>query len=97
MIAKTLAAAALAAGALAAAAAPASAHHGHFIIKDRDGVAHCRYIAEGQTSKAADDPGGHKFHDNVHLGQPGVDEQGTDFDKASMERDRCDVVHEPGR
>jgi len=28
-------------------------------------------IANGQTEKCASDHGGHKFHTNVHLGQPG--------------------------
>lgn len=96
-IAKTLAAAALAAGTLAAAAAPASAEHGHFVMRtDRNGETHCRYIAQGQTSKQAGDPGGHQFHDNVHTGQPGSDEHGTDFDKSEHEDERCDHVEERG-
>ncbi len=28
-------------------------------------------IAQGQTRKGEDEPGGHKFHENVHQGQPG--------------------------
>ncbi|MGD9714653.1 MAG: hypothetical protein AB7V46_21730, partial [Thermomicrobiales bacterium] len=29
-------------------------------------------IANGQTEKCADEPAGHKFHENVHLGTPGT-------------------------
>jgi hypothetical protein len=29
-------------------------------------------IGNGQTEKCADDPGGHKFHVNVHFGKPGA-------------------------
>lgn len=80
----------------------ASADHAHFVVReDRNGVTHCRYIAEGQTSKQADEPGGHKFHDHVHTGEPGGAqangrENGTDFDKASAEG-RCDEVRHNGR
>jgi len=63
--------------------------------EDSSGETHCRYIAQGQTSKSTEDPGGHKFHDNVHIGQPGSDEHGTDFDKSDNE-DRCNTVEEKG-
>lgn len=99
MIRKTVAAAAIVAGLTAGAAGPALAAHGHFVIReDRDGQTHCRYIAQGQTAKdpLAGDPGAHQFHDNVHLGRPGSDEHGTDFDKALVETDRCDTVNERG-
>lgn len=90
---KALTAGALAGGLLLASTGVASADHGHYVIReDRDGQTHCHYIAEGQTSKQADDPGGHKFHDNVHSGQPGTDDHGTDFDKSANEEDRCDTV-----
>ena len=94
MIRKTLAAAAIVAGLTAGAAGPALASHGHFVVReDRDGQVHCRYIAQGQTSKdpVAGDRGAHRFHDNVHLGAPGADEHGTDFDKSDNEG-RCDTV-----
>ena len=72
--------------------APALADHGHFVVReDRNGETQCRYIAEGQTSKGADDPGGHAFHEHVHTGQPGSDDHGTDFDKSDNEG-RCDTV-----
>ena len=90
---KALAASAIAGGLLLSSASVAGATHGHYVIReDKDGQTHCRYIAEGQTSKAAGDPGGHKFHENVHAGQPGNDDHGTDFDKDSNEEDRCDTV-----
>jgi len=93
MIRRTLAVATIVAGSVIGIAGPALADHGHFVIRtDRDGTAHCRYIAEGQTSKGSDEPGGHAFHDHVHTGQPGADEHGTDFDKDSNEAGRCDTV-----
>lgn len=91
MIRKTLSVAAIVAGLTAGAAGPALAAHGHFVIRtDRDGQTHCRYIAQGQTEKdpVAGDPGAHQFHDNVHWGQPGDDEHGTDFD-GYANRSRC--------
>ena len=63
----------------------ASASHDHFIYQPGHGnhPATCRWIAAGQTNKAADDPGGHKFHAHVHTGQPGSDAHGTDFDRGA--------------
>ncbi len=62
----------------------AHASHAHFIYQPANGnhPATCRYIAEGQTSKTFDEPGGHKFHEHVHTGTPGTDGNGTSFDKA---------------
>lgn len=89
---KTLATAAIAAGLLTASAGVAGAEHGHFIARtDREGTTHCRYIAEGQTAKGADDPGGHQFHTHVHSGRPGSDSHGTDIDKSANE-ERCHVI-----
>ena len=64
-------------------AGPATASHSHFVYQPAHGnhPATCRYIAGGQTEKAPDEPGGHAFHNNVHTGQPGSDDHGTDFDK----------------
>lgn len=96
IITKTIAAAALAAGLLTVSTGVAGAEHGHFVARtDKDGTTHCRYIAQGQTSKDADDPGGHQFHEHVHTGQPGSDSHGTDVDK-SANVDRCDTVEERG-
>ncbi len=94
MIKKAIAMVALALGLTVAAAGTVGASHGHYVLReDRDGQTHCRYIAQGQTSKDEQDPGGHKFHHNVHNGQPGDDAKGTDFDK-SLNEDRCDTVEE---
>ncbi len=99
MVHKTIAAIALIGGLIAGTGGIAAAEHAHFVVReDRSGETHCRYIAHGQTSKSADEPGGHKFHDNVHTGEPGGGqpedrEHGTDFDKSDNE-DRCDTVHD---
>ena len=49
-------------------AGTALADHGHNLITPGTTV---EDIANGQTGKSASDPGGHKFHVNVHLGTPG--------------------------
>ena len=46
-----------------------TANHDHNLITPGTIV---EDIADGQTEKCATDPGGHKFHENVHLGQPGL-------------------------
>ena len=77
---------------------PAGAEHSHFIVQPEHGnhAATCRYIAHGQTSKAADEPGGHAFHEHVHVGRPGGDDRGTDFDKESNAGlYDCDFVNAP--
>lgn len=79
-------------------AAPAAADHAHFIYQPGHGnhPATCRYIAAGQTQKAAAEPGGHAFHEHVHTGRPGSDDRGTDFDKESNYANYvCDWVNTP--
>lgn len=100
---KTLATAVIAAGVLVGSVGTASASHPHFIQReDRDGVTHCQYIAEGQTSKEHDsagdptEPGGGEFHSNVHKGQPGNDDKGTDFGRDTEESAMCEETHENG-
>ena len=80
---RALAATAAVIGAGMISAGPAAADHAHFIYQPANGnhPATCRYLAAGQTEKAADDPGGHAFHAHVHTGQPGSDAHGTDFDR----------------
>lgn len=82
-IARVVLVAAVLGGVATIAPQPAGAEHSHFIYQPAHGnhEATCRYIAAGQTAKAADDPGGHAFHAHVHTGQPGSDDHGTDFDK----------------
>lgn len=97
MFKKTMAGTIVAAGLLLGAAGTAGADHGHFVLKEKkDGTTECRYVAHGQTSKGADEPGGHKFHDNVHNGQPGSDDKGNDVDKSANEDERCDTTHDRG-
>ena len=54
--------------AMMALAGPAFANHDHNLTTPGTIVVD---IANGQTEKCASDPGGHKFHDNVHVGQAG--------------------------
>lgn len=94
---KMLLAALVAAGVFTGSVGVASASHPHFVQReDRDGTRHCTYIAEGQTSKEHDEPGGGKFHENVHKGQPGTDDKGTGFGRDTEESEMCDETHENG-
>jgi len=47
---------------------PASASHDHWLQTPGTCV---EDIARGQTAKSESDGGYHRFHENVHLGQPG--------------------------
>ena len=49
--------------------APAFASHEHYLLTPGTCV---EDIASGQTSKGPGEGGYHKFHDNVHRGQPGM-------------------------
>jgi hypothetical protein len=55
--------------ALLAAAPGALADHDHDLITPGTTV---EDVGDGQTEKCAADPGGHRFHENVHLGTPGA-------------------------
>jgi len=55
--------------AMMALAGPAFADHPHNLITPGTTVVD---IGSGQTEKCATEPGGHKFHDNVHFGTPGT-------------------------
>ena len=59
---------ALVMAAMMALAGPALADHEHFLTTPGTTV---QDIAHGQTEKCSTEPGGHKFHENVHIGQPG--------------------------
>ncbi len=50
-------------------ALPAFANHEHFLTTPGTTV---QDIASGQTEKCSSAPGGHKFHENVHVGKPGT-------------------------
>src|SRR5688500_17951632 len=49
-------------------AGQAAAEHEHWIQTPGTCVEN---VARGQTAKAESEPGGHQFHYQVHLGQPG--------------------------
>ena len=59
---------ALVVAAMMALAGPAFADHDHNLTTPGTTVVD---IANGQTEKCAGDPGGHKWHENVHIGQAG--------------------------
>lgn len=46
-------------------------------------------IASGQTSKLANEPGGHKFHERVHLGQPGAVAFANEANPVSVGKGNC--------
>ncbi len=49
-------------------AGPAFANHDHNLYTPGTTVVD---VANGQTEKCASEPGGHQFHENVHVGQAG--------------------------
>ncbi len=57
-------------GAVFALAAPASASHDHYLVTPGTCVVD---IARGQTEKGPGEGGYHQFHENVHLGTPGME------------------------
>lgn len=60
--------AALAASMIVAGSGAALADHDHNLVTPGTTVVD---IGNGQTEKCSTDQGGHQFHANVHLGQPG--------------------------
>ncbi|HEV2126450.1 MAG TPA: hypothetical protein VGW38_27140 [Chloroflexota bacterium] len=46
-------------------------------------------IASGQTSKATTEPGGHKFHEQVHLGMPGETAFANEANPVSVGKGNC--------
>ncbi len=56
--------------AMLALAGPAFASHDHYLVTPGTCV---QDIARGQTEKGPGEGGYHKFHENVHLGQPGME------------------------
>ena len=51
-------------------AGPAFASHDHYLVAPGTCV---EDIAKGQTAKGEGEGGYHKFHENVHLGTPGME------------------------
>jgi hypothetical protein len=68
-IAKLTTVAAVAAAMLSMSAPAALASHEHYLVTPGTCV---EDIASGQTQKGPDEGGYHKFHENVHLGTPGM-------------------------
>ena len=66
----------------------AAADHAHFVVitDPNSGETRCQYVAAGRSEPAP----GHPLHHRVHLGTPGSDAHGTDFDKSANESLRCD-------
>ncbi len=53
--------------AMVALSGPAFADHAHYLVTPGTTV---EDIGRGQTEKCSTEPGGHKFHENMHKGQP---------------------------
>lgn len=60
---------ALVMAAMMALAGPAFANHQHYLLTPSGQCVND--VASGQTSRSATEPGGHVFHENVHLGASG--------------------------
>ena len=87
---KILAGVATAAVGVIGMAGTAGADHAHFVVitDPNTGDTTCQYVAAGRSEPAP----GHPLHHRVHLGTPGSDTHGTDFDKSANESGRCDSV-----
>jgi hypothetical protein len=69
--------------------APAAfASHEHYLLTPGTCV---EDVASGQTSKGEGEGGYHKFHDNVHKGQPGMAAFGNPNNPVYVDRDSCPV------
>ncbi len=65
---------------------PASASHEHYLFTPGrcvDG------IARGQTAKGPEEGGYHKFHENVHKGQPGTEAFNNPNNRVSVDKGSC--------
>ena len=67
---KTLIIAVVAGLALLGTISAVSADHDHNLTFD--GATLVEDFANGQTEKCASEPGGHKLHENMHIGTPGT-------------------------
>jgi hypothetical protein len=68
----------------------AFADHAHFVVitHPKSGETTCQYVAAGRSEPAPN----HPLHNNVHMGQPGSDAHGSDFDKEANQSARCNNV-----
>ena len=67
-------------------AAPTYASHEHYI--DTPGTCDAD-VAGGQTSKGPGEGGYHRFHENVHLGQPGAEAFANSNNPVSIGKGAC--------
>lgn len=65
--------------------APASAGHDHYLVTPGTCV---EDMARGQTQQTTGG-GAHKFHENVHLGQPGMKAFANDSNPVSIYKGSC--------
>ena len=68
--------------------APAFASHEHYLATPGTCV---EDVAGGQTEKAEGEGGYHKFHDNVHKGQPGMEAFANPNNPVSVDKGSCPV------
>lgn len=66
--------------------ASAFASHPHYLSTPGTCV---EDVASGQTSKGEGEGGYHKFHDNVHKGQPGMAAFEKENNRVFVDRDSC--------
>lgn len=74
--------------ALAVFSAPAFASHEHYLLTPGKCV---EDVAGGQTAKGPGEGGYHKFHDNVHRGQPGMVAFENPNNPVSVDKGSCPV------
>ncbi len=67
-------------------AAPAAASHTHYLMTPGACV---EDVASGQTAKGPGEGGHHKFHDNVHKGQPGTQAFNNPNNRVSVDKGSC--------
>ena len=65
---------------------PALASHEHYLQTPSTCVDD---VARGQTSKGEGEGGYHRFHDNVHKGQPGTAAFGNPNNPVSLDKGSC--------
>jgi hypothetical protein len=70
--------------------APAFASHEHYLETPGNCV---EDVASGQTEKGEGEGGYHKFHDNVHKGQPGTEAFEKENNPVSVDKGSCPAQH----
>jgi hypothetical protein len=80
--------AALMAAMLIVSAVPALANHEHYLETPGTCV---EDVASSQTDKGSGEGGHHKFHDNVHKGQPGLEAFENENNPVSVDKGTCPV------